>query len=238
MFFLIRKFYFLILLGLAIGVPYLLMQNGSGGESRGLLDWLGSISKSTATDESTGTGANLAGMAPANLTSSGAAASQDMPFESVFRFDLTPADVTRMWPQVIRVYEGDSMGFRVALVTGTQPDDLAGSLTYYFGKTNELNRISFLGATGDARRLIRVISAEYQLKEVPTKTAGLYVNGWNSNPKSALRLAYAPRIDSRHQNQQLEVFLELNRSNMRQGLSPQFRQILDHERAAVKWKLF
>ena len=228
MFFLIRKFYFVILLGLAIGVPYLLMQNGSDGESRGLLDWLGNISKSTTTDESTGTGANLAGVAPANLTSSGAAVSQTMPFESVFRFDLTPADVN----------EGDSMGFRVALVTGTQPDDLAGSLTYYFGKTNELNRISFLGATGDARRLIQVISAEYQLKEMPTKTAGLYVNGWNSNPKSALRLAYAPRIDSRYQNQQLEVFLELNRSNMRQGLSPQFRQILDHERAAGKWKLF
>ena len=47
----------------------------------------------------------------------------------------------RRWPRVTTVPQFALAGLRVPLVTGTQIDDLAGSLTYYFDRTDQVQRI-------------------------------------------------------------------------------------------------
>ncbi len=103
----------------------------------------------------------------------------DMPLEGagvgqfweVLRFDLTPNFVAQRWPRVTTsLHELNLQGFRVPLVTGTDPDDLAGSLTYYFNHQRQLQRITFAGTTGDYRRLLQLLTAHYGFVSRPTNT--------------------------------------------------------------------
>lgn len=92
-------------------------------------------------------------------------------FWEVLRFDVTPSFVTDRWPCVTTsLYELDLQGFRVPLVTGTDPDDLAGSLTYYFNQQRLLQRITFAGTTGDYRRLLQLLTDHYGFVSRPTNT--------------------------------------------------------------------
>ncbi len=61
--------------------------------------------------------------------------------EEVLRFDISPDWIIERWPRVSSgLSELDLQGYRVALVTGTAESDLAGSLTYYFNKKNQVDR--------------------------------------------------------------------------------------------------
>jgi Family of unknown function (DUF6690) len=82
--------------------------------------------------------------------------------EEVFRFDHTMAWVLGRWPRVSAgLAELDMQGYRVPLVTGGQTDDLAGSLTYYYNQRQRVQRITFFGRTGDARRLVALLSLRH-----------------------------------------------------------------------------
>ena len=61
-------------------------------------------------------------------------------------------------------------GFRVPLVTGTAPDDLAGALTYYFNSEHQVQRITFQGTTGDFRKLLNLLTTRYGFTRRPTNT--------------------------------------------------------------------
>ena len=51
-------------------------------------------------------------------------------FAEVFRFDLSPADIRQRWGRVSAgLSDTRYQGYRVPLVTGTEPTDLAGRLT-------------------------------------------------------------------------------------------------------------
>lgn len=92
-------------------------------------------------------------------------------FWEVLRFDLTPSFVARRWPRVTTsLHELQLQGFRVPLVTGTEPHDLAGSLTYYFNHDRRLKRITFAGTTGDYRRLLQLLATHYGFVRRPTNT--------------------------------------------------------------------
>ena len=68
----------------------------------------------------------------------------------VFRFDLHPKAVFARWPRVTTVLAEPALeGLRVPLVTGKDPDDLSGALTYYFDQQKVVQRITFQGYTGD-----------------------------------------------------------------------------------------
>lgn len=80
----------------------------------------------------------------------------------VFRWDITTAWVLGRWPRVSAgLSEVELQGYRVALVTGTATDDLAGSLTYYFNKRQRVERITFFGTTGDSRRLVALLATRF-----------------------------------------------------------------------------
>ena len=67
---------------------------------------------------------------------------------------ITPEWVTSRWSNVLSVGPLYTRGYRVPLCTGSDISDLIGSLTYYFDRNLELEKITFEGYTGDLDRLI------------------------------------------------------------------------------------
>ena len=93
----------------------------------------------------------------------------------VIRFDVPPDWVLGRWPRVETSSlpgEPPLQGYRVAVVTGTRPDDIAGSLTYYFTPKQHIRRLAFQGTTGDPRRLIELATKKYELKLQPPSQPG------------------------------------------------------------------
>jgi len=125
-----------------------------------------------------GTAERPAAQPPAAI-SPGASAAVDsgveVGLEEALRFDLTPAWVVSRFP---RVSAGlgylQLQGYRVALVSGTAEDDVAGSLTYYFN-LEKLQRIVFQGTTGDYRRLSQFLMVHYGFALRPVNTPGVFL---------------------------------------------------------------
>lgn len=91
----------------------------------------------------------------------------------VFRFDITPDWVLQRWPRVsTRSSDQNWQGYRVPLFTGTTEQSIAGSLTYYFDAKQQLQRITFVGSTGDPRTLIDYLATQHYARE-GTKEAGM-----------------------------------------------------------------
>lgn len=134
--------------------------------------------------------------------------------EEALRFDVTPPWVTARWPNVSTVAgDGKYMGLRVPLVTGTDPGDVAGSLTYYFDDRHELARITLLGITGNESRIVAVATQQFGLKPVPTLAAGLYVAGDPAKPTSSLRVSHLPIVRAANTYARAEVALDLRRGD-------------------------
>ena len=151
-----------------------------------------------------------------------------------FRFDVSPQWITSRWPRVTTVLaETDLQGLRVPLVTGSRSDDLAGSLTYYFDKKHQVQRIAFQGNTGDERRLVSFLTQYYSLKPVPALGAGLYMTKAHGKPLSTLHLTWPPVIASDKPTNRCEIVLELNRADA--GASPQVWELLEYDKRAKRW---
>lgn len=154
----------------------------------------------------------------------------------VVRFDVTPQWVGARWPRVTAsLAETGLEGLRVPVVTGTNIDDLAGSLTYYFNRYQQVQRLSFEGYTGDERKLVSLVTQYFGMQPEPTLDAGMYVARWNGQPSSLLRVVRAPIMTHDSPHARLHVLLELNRPNMEFGLSPQALAILERDRKARRW---
>lgn len=94
----------------------------------------------------------------------------------VLRFDVSLNWVMNRWPRVsAALAQLQLQGYRVPLVTGTAEDDLAGSLTYYFNPRQEVQRITFHGTTGNARKLVEFLVARYGFARRLTNDASSFV---------------------------------------------------------------
>src|SRR5262245_22553484 len=166
-----RPLLFLGGLAAAVAVPYILMDDQLGKTARTQWDKLWRKSGKQSSEP-------LAEQT--RLTNGAGAVATPTPgagIEEIFRFDIRPQWVTSHWPRVSTVAgNGKQLGMRVAVVTGTQPDDVAGSLTYYFDEHHQLQRITFSGLTGDARRLLAAVVTPNGLKSQPTTDAAYYVS--------------------------------------------------------------
>ncbi|HLA84740.1 MAG TPA: DUF6690 family protein [Thermoguttaceae bacterium] len=101
---------------------------------------------------------------------------QTINFDEVFRFDVTTGWVLSRWARVSTgMSQLQLQGYRVPLVTGTSRDDLAGALTYYFGPEQRVRKITFNGTTGDATRLVQLVTTRYGLRRRPANDSGLFV---------------------------------------------------------------
>jgi hypothetical protein len=136
-------------------------------------------------------------------------------FGEVLRFDVTPDWIIQRWP---RVSTGLSymqlQGYRVPMVTGTKPTDLAGSLTYYFNAQQQVQRITFHGATGDPQRLIQLLTSRHAFARRLTNDPGLIVfeaPQENGQRASTLKLTSVGVVKSSDPRRRLNVELAINR---------------------------
>ena len=144
----------------------------------------------------------------------------------VLRYDVTPAWVVARWPRVATVVgELDWSGMRVPLITGDAPQDIVGSLTYYFDNGQQLMRILLEGYCGDERAIVALAMQSFNLQPEASLHGGLYVNRWSRQAVSVLAVEYAPMVDSNSQ-QRRHVILELNRPQGQWRLSSQMQALL------------
>jgi hypothetical protein len=210
-----KRFAFLLIMVAAIGLPYL-------ATSTDLLSYFGS-SRTSGTDSRAaaasggylGQPSTHAGAPQPVVPGQRPAVENDGPrdLNEVLRFDGTPGWVLARWPRVTAgLAELDLQGYRVALVTGTGEEDLAGSLTYYFDKDQRVKFITFKGTTGNPRKLIALVTSRYSLKQQPTDdpSLALYQMKWNGKPQSELRIrtAHVVRADQPHSRYQVELAMK------------------------------
>jgi hypothetical protein len=166
-----------VLLGAAVAVPYL-TTNGPDG----LKKWLNST-ESTLPEE-----APVSSTAPSQLPLDSAPrgpgfelyplqtpleGNPSVSLEDVFRFDVTKEWVYERWARKsTALAELGLYGVRIPLVTGTQVDDLAGSLTYFFDSAGKVQRISFKGNTGDTTKIVMLAVQKYGLQQQTSAVVG------------------------------------------------------------------
>jgi hypothetical protein len=136
------------------------------------------------------------------------------PLEEVLRFEVTTNWILATWPRVsASLAELDVQGYRVPLVSGTTDADIAGSLTYYFNKKQRVERITFFGTTGDARRLVALLESRFSFKRAVTPEPNLFVYQVKSWGKvtSEMRIRPAPIVRSEIPYARFEVALLIDR---------------------------
>ncbi len=154
----------------------------------------------------------------------------------VLRFDITPAWVPQRFSRVSTVLAERNMdGLRVALVTGTQPHDLAGTVSYYFDKQQQLRRINVHALTGDPSQLVGLMMQFYHLEPEPSLGGHLYTARWNNRVTSLMQISPAPVMYATAVNSRYVVFLELNQPAMPYGLSQEASDLLNTGRSTGKW---
>ena len=215
-------FYFLILCA-AVGIPYL--SNEWGKPSQWFSSRSGSSDATAANDPAASSNGGPTGIA--NLSGTGSPVfggvtpgESDAPrgvplvgLEECLRFDVSAAWILGRWPRVTAgLPDQDLQGYRVPLVTGTQEDDLAGSLTYYFTKRQRCQRITFQGTTGDARKLIAYLTGRYGFKQQTSNDPNLYLYQirWNGSPLSEMHIRPARIVRSNEPLARFEVLLAMN----------------------------
>ncbi len=132
---------------------------------------------------------------------------------SVFNFDVTPEWILARWPSVSTgLSQLQLEGYRVPLVTGTSQQDLAGALTYYFDAKQRLQRINFVGISGDPRPLIGLLSDRFHMTRRLANDPGLVVYEAapaGPGPMSGLQVRVAPlEPGEKFRRYEIEVSLE------------------------------
>jgi hypothetical protein len=139
---------------------------------------------------------------------------EQQPIERVFRFDITTQWVLGTWTRVsTSLADLDLQGYRMTLVTGTTPADLAGSLTYYFNPQQRVQRIIFTGNTGDARRLVHFLATEHRFERKIVPDPGLFLYQVTDKRKviSELRIKPMPIVRGEVQRARFDVTLVMER---------------------------
>lgn len=138
--------------------------------------------------------------------------------EEAFHFEITKAWVAQRWSRISMVHgDLDHLGMRVAWVSGIQPDDVAGSLTYYFDQHHQLQRITFTGQAVEPRRLLAAVIPAFHLQSLPTTDAAHYVSGDRDDPTSEVLVKHLPTIRPGPNEPRVDVSIDLRRGDV---LSP------------------
>ncbi len=233
-----RPIRFIVLLGAAVGIPYAWFNEDFAPSAKmKLRDWTASLKQ---TSWSFGSGApDAASSTPVARRDRLPSVSFETPdntsvltggineLERLLTFDITPGFIINQWSRVSTVHPENGLeGMRVALVTGTGVEDIAGSLTYYFDNQQSLRRITFDGVTGDDRPLVNIISQQFKFRPEPALGGGMYVARWNAQPTGLLKISHAPVVRSQRPHERLEVMLELNRLGVVNSLSARARETI------------
>ena len=239
---LIRRFYLVVLLVAAVAVPYALVGDGTGP----IRDKLRALFASRTSEPDAIEGIDdpevnrllamqqqLSANGPEGAITSKLTPTVNL--EGVLRFDVDPRWVMQHWPHVSTTRTAGPLdGLRVPLITGTSPQDIVGSLTYYFNEQRQVQRISMDGFMGDDRRLVALVTRVFELKPEPQAGVGIYVSKWNGKPISALWVRRMPVVHANNGAQQYEFALEINRPNSSPALSARLQQRIQNAHAALE----
>ena len=200
---------FAMVLAGAVGAPYL-MSSGVEGLTSAKPAAESSPSDASAATDPPVDPANVAAQLDSPALAEPAPA---IPLEEVFRFDHTTAWVLGHWPRISAgLAELDMQGYRAPLVTGGRTDDLAGSLTYYFNKRQRVQRITFFGTTGDARRLVALLALRHGFVREIADDPSLFLYRVRQNRKVISELRIKPtsvvRADAPYSRFELALFIE------------------------------
>ena len=203
-----RPMLFLGILVAAVVVPYVMLDEHLSDTVHGQWDRL--LGRGQEDDEQLLDKLHAAGAGYRPF--SGAPTGSPLPtIEQAFRFDLSPQWVLRHWPGVSTISNNpDELGMRVAWVSGTRPDDVAGSLTYHFDPHHRLQRITFTGLAADPRRLLMTVVTPYHLKSQPTTEAAYYIAGDPQDPTSEVIVGH-PLLSGGDEVPRAEVTIDLRR---------------------------
>lgn len=154
----------------------------------------------------------------------------------VLRFDIVPGWLPQRFARVTTVTSNVQMdGLRVPLITGTQPKDIAGTLTYYFDASQSLKRINLHGLTGDPTQLANLMVQFYQVKPEQSLGGQLFTARWNNRVTSVMQISPAPIIYAGADHSKYIIFLELNQPSNQYGLSDEASEILRTTQATQRW---
>jgi hypothetical protein len=207
-----RKLLPFLLLG-ALGVPYAVTQLGSGKSLANFFDSSSSLSDTASGQFSEDAVRQRIEDETKNLKPEKQPSQQ---LDQFFNFGITKGWIRGRWDRVsTQLGSLDLQGFRVPLVTGTQLDDLAGSLTYYFDNEQQLQRITFQGTTGDIGRITQLLATHYGMAHKPTDDPAVVLveaeRRWGAKPISQLRIRDAAVTTSADAHRRFQLALVLER---------------------------
>jgi len=154
----------------------------------------------------------------------------------VLRFDIVPGWLPQRFARVSTVTSNVQMdGLRVPLITGTQPNDIAGTLTYFFDASKTLKRIQLHGLTGDPSKLANLMVQFYQLAPEQSLGGQLFTTRWNNRITSVMQISPAPVMYAGADHSKYILFLELNQPTNQYGLSDEASEVLRTSQATQRW---
>lgn len=194
----LKKYKLWALAASLVGGPYAYFEGG---------EWTKDLSSGlrAITGESTGqkgpTTAALTGgpSLPHRSQASRTVAPSPVALPEIFRFDVTPEWVEGHWSDVsLGMADVSLTGYRVMLITGPNPADLAGSLTYYFDVDQRLQRIRFTGVTGDPRPLVAEMALRHRFMRCATDVPGseVYQVHLHGKAQGEMRIRSAPTLSA------------------------------------------
>lgn len=153
------------------------------------------------------------------------------PIAEALRFDVTPQYVVQRWTRVsTSVRHRGLKGMRVTLVTGTDPADLFGSVTYFFDGSNRVQRIMIQGYASDVGSIVEFVQLRFRLKEYSALSGRVFIAYQGHQPISLLRVQTAPVISNGNSHSRSEIRLEINAPTKGAILSDDSLEILDRIR--------
>jgi hypothetical protein len=148
-----------------------------------------------------------------------------VPLEEALQVQIHPQWIVARWPHVTTVVsETNLSGYRVPIITGHQPHDVVGSLTYYFDHTHKLRRISLIGNTRDENKIVALTMQQFALRPEPTLQGGLFLARNGQTPLSALLIQYAPMLSADASQPDRTIHLEWNAPMNGMALSAEMMQ--------------
>jgi hypothetical protein len=217
-----RGMLFLLVIGAAVGVPYVTTEWGKISQSFGARPSAAAATAGNLRYPATAAaGMNPLPMAPMPglpATEADIDAPPVVAIEDALRFDVTASWILGRWPRVTAgLPDAGLQGYRVAFVSGTQENDLAGSLTYYFNPNHVCQRITFQGTTGDARKLIAMLITRFGFARQTSDDPSVYLYQirWNGRATSELQVRPARVIRASEPTARFEVLLAMNTGSAR-----------------------
>jgi hypothetical protein len=98
-----------------------------------------------------------------------------------------------------------------------------------------VQRIHLHGYTGNPARLVHLATRYLRLQPEPHLGAGLYLQRWNGEPTSVLRISHAPVVSHANARSRFVVEMEINRPGATFRLSPEFQQLLTYDAHTQRW---